>query len=87
MTVAVDAIHPNDNTEYVNSGLEYTWANIVSLRAGWKSAYERGSEQGLTFGGGIEYSLASQMDFVLDYAYMDFGRLKPVHYFSFGLKF
>lgn len=87
ITVAVDAVHPNDNTEYVNSGIEYTWANIVSLRGGWKSAFERGTEQGLTLGGGIQYQLAANVNFVVDYAYQDFGRLKPVHFFSFGLKF
>ncbi len=87
ITLAVDAVHPNDNTEYVNSGIEYSWANIVSLRGGWKSAYERGGEQGLTLGGGIEYSFSEPVNFVVDYAYQDFGRLKAVHYFSFGLKF
>ena len=87
ITVAVDAIHPNDNTEYMNSGIEYSWGNIVSIRGGWKSAFERGSEQGLTFGGGIHYSISSQLNFLVDYAYQDFGRLKPVHFFSFGLKF
>ena len=45
-TVAVDAVHPNDNTEYVNSGLEYSWADIVFLRGGWKSAFERGGNRG-----------------------------------------
>ncbi|MFA5833216.1 MAG: PorV/PorQ family protein [Bacteroidota bacterium] len=87
LTIAVDAIHPNDNTEYVNSGIEYCWANIVSIRGGWKSAFERGSEQGLTFGGGVQYSLTPQLNFMVDYAYQNFGRLKPVHYFSFGLRF
>ncbi len=87
LTVAVDAVHPNDNTEYMNSGLEYSWAEIVSIRGGWKSAFERGSEQGLTLGIGLQYSLSAPINFVIDYAYQDFGRLKEVHYFSFGLKF
>jgi opacity protein-like surface antigen len=87
ITLAVDAVHPNDNTEYVNSGIEYSWANIVSLRGGWKSAFERGTEQGLTFGGGVNYAVTPQMAVLVDYAYLDFGRLKPVHYLTFGLKF
>ncbi|MBW7888459.1 MAG: PorV/PorQ family protein [Bacteroidetes bacterium] len=86
-TLSVDAVHPNDNTEYINSGIEYSWANIVSLRAGWKSAFERGGEQGLTAGIGLQYTLANPIDFVVDYAYQDFGRLKEVHYVSFGLRF
>jgi len=86
-TIAIDAVHPNDNTEYINSGVEYSWADIVFLRGGWKSAYERGGEQGLTAGGGIQYELTPTIKFVLDYAYQDFGRLQAVNYFSFGLKF
>ncbi|MFA6439380.1 MAG: PorV/PorQ family protein [Bacteriovoracaceae bacterium] len=87
VTLAVDAVHPNDNTEYVNSGIEYSWANTIALRGGWKSAFERGTEQGLTFGGGLNYALTPLLNISIDYAYVDFGRLKPVHYLSFGLKF
>ena len=35
-TAAVDATHPNDNTEYVNSGLELGWREIVFGRIGYK---------------------------------------------------
>lgn len=87
LTVAIDAIHPNDNTEYINSGIEYSWAEIISLRGGWKSSFERGTEQGLTLGVGLQYILSSPTNFVIDYAYQDFGRLKEIHYFSFGIKF
>jgi opacity protein-like surface antigen len=87
ITLAVDAVHPNDNTEYLNSGIEFSWANIIALRAGWKSVFERGTEQGLTFGGGLNYAVSPQMNVLLDYAYLDFGRLKPVHYLSFGITF
>lgn len=87
LTLAIDAVHPNDNTEYVNSGIEYTWANILSLRGGWKSAFERGGEQGLTLGGGLEYAVQGSVAVLFDYAYQDFGRLQEVHYFSVGVKF
>lgn len=86
-TIAVDAVHPNDNTEYVNTGAEYSWAEVVFFRGGWKSAYERGGEQGLTLGAGIHYTLSAPVEFLFDYAYQDFGRLKEVHYFSFGLRY
>jgi opacity protein-like surface antigen len=87
ITLAIDAVHPNDNTEYVNSGVEYTWGNIIALRGGWKSAFERGGEQGLTLGAGVHYTLSTPVEFLLDYAYQDFGRLKEVHYISFGLRY
>jgi opacity protein-like surface antigen len=87
LTLAVDAVHPNDNTEYMNSGVEYTWGNLVSVRAGYKSAFERGGEQGLTVGGGLEYAMSSTLSILADYAYQDFGRLKAVHYFSVSVKY
>ncbi len=87
LTLAVDAVHPNDNTEYVNSGIEYSWSEMVSVRAGWKSAFERGGEQGLTLGGGLNYTLQGSLGVVFDYAYQDFGRLQSVQYFSVGVKF
>ena len=37
ITLAVDAIHPNDHTEYINSGVEYSWEEIVFIRAGYNS--------------------------------------------------
>ena len=87
LTLAVDAIHPNDNTEYLNSGIEYTWGNILSLRGGWNSLFQRGTEQGLTLGGGVEYEVPGSVALHFDYAYQDFGRLKEAHFFSVGVKF
>lgn len=87
LTLAVDAVHPNDNTEYVNSGIEYSWSEMVSVRAGWKSAFERGGEQGLTLGAGLNYTLQGTLGLVFDYAYQNFGRLQYVQYFSVGVKF
>jgi long-subunit fatty acid transport protein len=87
LTLAVDAVHPNDNSEYVNSGVEYAWGHLLSVRAGYKSAFELGGEQGLTLGGGLEYAMTTTVTVVADYAYQDFGRLKEVHYFSVGIKF
>jgi opacity protein-like surface antigen len=87
LTLAFDAVHPNDNTESVNSGIEYTWGNLVSVRAGYKSAFERGTEQGWTFGGGLEYELTGTLSVLADYAYQDFGRLKAVHYFTLIIKY
>ncbi|MBI9070738.1 MAG: PorV/PorQ family protein [Melioribacteraceae bacterium] len=87
LTAAIDAVHPNDHTEYVNCGTEVTWNEIVMLRAGYKSLFETESEQGLTFGAGINYRLAGSMVVKVDYAYEDFGRLKEIHYITVGVKF
>jgi opacity protein-like surface antigen len=87
LTAAIDAIHPNDNSEYLNSGLEYAWNEIILLRVGYNSLFEEGSEKGLTAGIGINYRIVDMVRIKLDYAYHDFGRLKDVHYFSVGVNF
>jgi len=87
ITANLDAIHPNDNTEYLNSGLEIGWNDIFFLRAGYKSIFEKNSEQGLTAGAGINYRLTSGVSVILDYAYLDFGRLDAVHFISLSAKF
>jgi len=87
LTAAVDAIHPNDHTEYINSGLEYAWNEIIFIRAGYNSLFEKDSEKGLTFGFGLNYRIVDLIKVKLDYAYQDFGRLTEVHYFSLGVNF
>lgn len=87
VTACLDAIHPNDNTEYLNSGVEVGWNEIVFLRAGYKSILEKNSEQGLTAGAGFNYRMNSGLAVMLDYAYLDFGRLDAVHMISVSAKF
>lgn len=87
ITIGVDAVHPNDNSEYINSGFEYSWNEIVFLRAGYNSLFETDSEKGLTFGFGINYRIFDLVRTKFDYAYQDFGRLKNVHYFSLSVEF
>ncbi|NWF88972.1 MAG: PorV/PorQ family protein [Ignavibacteriaceae bacterium] len=87
LTIAADAIHPNDNSEYVNAGLEYTWNEIFFVRGGYKSLFEEEGEQGLTIGAGINYRILDAFKLKVDYAYQDFGRLKNVQYISLGIKF
>jgi len=87
ITAAVDAVHPNDNTEYLNVGMEYGWNEMVFLRGGWKSLFERDTEQRFTAGIGLQYRILQSFAVKLDYAYQDWGRLANVHYLSLGVKF
>ena len=86
-TIAVDATHPNDNTEYVNSGLEIAYDEMAFLRIGYKSLFLRDSEQGLTFGGGLKYSFNSQFTLFVNYGWADYGRLNNVQFFDVGIGF
>jgi len=85
-TVAVDATHPNDNVEYVNTGLEVAWKEIIFGRVGYKSLWLRDSEQGLTWGLGVHYGIPNVATVKLDYGFADYGRLKNVQYFSLGVQ-
>jgi len=85
-TAALDATHPNDNTEYVNTGLELSWQEIVYGRIGYKSLFLRDSEQGLTWGFGLHYGIVNSLTVKLDYGFADYGRLKNVQYFQLGLR-
>lgn len=87
VTLCLDAVHPNDNTEYLNSGVEVGWNDIVYLRGGYKSIFEKNSEQGFTAGAGFNYRMSSGLAVLIDYAYLDFGRLEAVHMISVSAKF
>ncbi len=88
LTVAIDALHPNDNYESVNTGAEFSFKEFLFLRGGYQSLFLVDKEGGLTLGAGINSKLLfSNNLFRFDYAYRDFGRLNAVHSFSVGIKF
>ncbi len=82
-----DAAHPNDNAEYINAGLEYTFRDLISFRAGYRNLFEPDSEQGLTAGASLNLRINRALRTRFDYAYADFGRLTQTHWFTFNLSF
>lgn len=87
VTLGADAIHSSDNAECLNVGGEYVFANMIALRAGYKSLLLTNTEEGLTLGVGINYDFASDFGIFVDYAYQDFGVLKNTQHFSLGVRF
>lgn len=87
LTLAVDAMHPNDNSEYINVGTEYGLNENIFLRAGYKNLFMQDSEEGLTAGIGLAYKLFGDVRLKFDYAYADFGVLENVQRLSFALEF
>lgn len=87
LSFALDALHPNDNSESVNIGLEFAYAETFFLRGGYATLFRDVTEQGLTLGGGIYYRLGrSNMKFKIDYSYADYGRLGLIQRFTIGLR-
>lgn len=88
LTLVADAIHPNDNSESISFGAEYSaFQKVVSFRGGYKALGARDSEEQFTFGGGVKYSIQSNLTIKFDYAFERFGRLNNVHKFAIGILF
>jgi len=85
--LSVDALHPNNDVEYMNVGGEYIFNNMFALRGGYKSLFARDSEEGLSFGAGLSYKFFGKTTIKIDYAYEDFGVLQDVQIFTIGLGF
>ena len=85
--LTTDVIHPSNSTESINLGIEYGYANMFFLRAGYENLLEEDSINGLTLGGGIDYYQKGKMGFRVDYAFSDWGVLESAHRFSIGLIF
>ena len=78
ITTSIQLNHPNDNSENVSTGFEYSWNRTLFLRGGYKFNVE---EQNITFGAGVNVPI-SFAQFSLDYAYSNFSRLGSAHRFS-----
>jgi hypothetical protein len=83
LTLAVDAIHPRDYTERLHIGAEYSYKDMIFLRAGYKSNYD---EQDLSLGGGISYNFGG-IALGIDYSYLMFTNFDAVNMFSFNFMF
>ncbi|MAE69903.1 MAG: hypothetical protein CME06_05480 [Gemmatimonadetes bacterium] len=99
--LALDAIHPNDNTESLNLGVEARPAELLALRIGWNRLRVRNAlesmgldierdpsiEGGLTMGAGLAIDLPGVVHLAVDYAWADYGRLDSTQFFTLGLRF
>jgi hypothetical protein len=89
LRVAVDLIDATDTDLQTSVGMEYSFNQVVFLRAGKKFVNERHTDfrsfsHALAFGGGIRVPVLGQW-LSLDYAYTNMGELQNVHAFSFEL--
>ncbi len=91
LTIAADALHPNNNTESVNAGAQYSMKipgyGTFFLRGGMKAMFMEDSEYGPTFGGGVLINLMNNFGLRMDYCYKDIGVLGNFHSYSFGFLF
>ena len=84
IVMAADMIHPNNNLEQYNVGLEYSLNRLLYLRGGYQIDDNEG---GMSFGTGVEIRINGIKKAVLDYAFSEMGILKSVHSVSLSLSF
>ncbi|MDZ7269582.1 MAG: PorV/PorQ family protein [candidate division KSB1 bacterium] len=91
LTLAADALHPNNNSESINLGAEYQYRLPTSgtfyLRGGYKSLFMDEPLFGLTLGGGVEWRMMHNLAVKVDYAFREVDLLGNTHSYSLGVKF
>ncbi|MBK7981877.1 MAG: PorV/PorQ family protein [Ignavibacteriae bacterium] len=90
LTLAADAVHPNNFSEYVNIGTQYQISLFekvrIDLRAGYKTLFVEDNTQGLTLGFGILCDVGVSR-FKFDYAYSEMTELGNTNNFTLSLNF
>ena len=84
LTLAADALIPNNQSTYGNVGMELTYANLISLRGGYNSLAKDDAQEGLTAGVGVQYDFGGFFA-KFDYSYTDFGVFDPISRFALSV--
>jgi len=88
LTLEIDALHPNNNSESINLGGQYEMTipsvGTFYVRGGYKALFMEDSEYGLSFGSGLKYIMMNNLGFRIDYAYRDVGLLGKTHCYTFS---
>ena len=86
LILAVDAVHPNDNLEYLNIGTEYRLYQMAAIRMGYRQLGLEDNQGGLTMGFGLNLNLFNAK-LAVDYAAVDFGYFDYLNKFSLSVSF
>jgi hypothetical protein len=81
--LSVDAVRPRDYPEQIKVGAEYSFMNLLFLRAGYITPTD---EQGINVGGGLRLG-SETFRIGVDYAYTSFGIFDNVHRLGLQLAF
>ena len=87
LTLAVDALNPNNSEQYVNVGAEMAlFGELVMVRGGYSELLLDDSLRSFTVGGGLRYGFSS-LNFALDYAFETHEFFSGVNRFTVALGF
>jgi hypothetical protein len=88
LTLATDALFPNDNEIFFNVGAELALLNnLFAIRAGYKTIMVDDSPEGLTLGAGLNYDGMEYFGISVDYAFQEYQYLGNTHSFGVRLRF
>ncbi len=95
LTIAADALHPNNNAESVNLGasIDYKIPGFgkVSIRQGvkngMKSLTKDNNDLGFTFGAGVEMFYLGNKSLAIDYTYKTMGIFGNIQVYTVGVSF
>ncbi len=83
ITLAIDGMHPNDDSEKLNFGLEYGWKETLFARCGYGLGYDLAN---YSYGVGLNFKIGRSI-FKFDYALAPLHDLGDVHFFTVGVDF
>ena len=85
---AVDALHPSDNSEFIDMGTELALSNRLFLRAGLHNLFMVDQQQGrMALGAGLHHAFSPTLKVKVDYAWVDYALLLPVSMLSFTIEY
>jgi hypothetical protein len=88
LTLTMDAMHPNDNSESASFGIEYGFRNFFFLRGGYRQAFsDIIDDGGLTGGFGLAYRVSLDVTAHFDYVFQDYGDLGTPQMWTLGVTF
>lgn len=91
ITCMIDALHPNNNTESLNLGGQYTFRipsfGQFCVRGGYKALFMKDSQYGPAFGFGIMTSRLFNRGIKFEYAFRDLGLLGNSTSYSLSMLF
>ena len=87
LTLGTDINYPNDNSPSMNVGMQYTFMNMLSLRAGYKSLFLDNADESFTYGIGLAQEVGRDLELTFDYSFTKMDKLDNTHQFSVGIRF
>ena len=89
--VGIDALHPNNNSESINTGIsidnKIPGFGVLSFRGGMKAIFMDSPQYGATGGFGLKMNYLGNRSIQIDYAFKDIGILGNMHAYTIGLSF